>query len=160
MSIISAALKKTQKTRTSEPKKADKLKPLFPENISLKKPFNLKKFKSGWKRSVYIRRSLATAFWIIAAIIGLAMLRSLINIPKTIPAPIQEKQLKEIVPIVPIENIPNLTGIMFSTSQPYAIINETLVYKGATITGFSVIKISPDSVILSKNNKEFTLLLR
>lgn len=165
MSIIGEALKKTQNTRTPEVKKTDNLKPLFPKNISLKKPLGLKKFKSEWKRSVYIRKSLITASWVLAAFISLVALKALTNVsekpapPKT---PIQKTPILKAQPepIVQIAQVPDLTGIMFSPTKPYAIINETIVHEGTTITGFSVIKISPDHVILSKNNTEFTLSLK
>ena len=160
MSIISAALKKTQTARTPEIKQSDNLKPLFPENISLQKPLGLKKLKSKWKRSAYIRKSLIAASLIIAAIISWAIFRSIVLTPEITPAPNTPIQKKQFNPITRVDNIPNLTGIMFSPTKPYAIINKTLVHEGTTVTGFTVIKISPNSVILSKNNTEFTLLLK
>ncbi|MBL7072427.1 MAG: hypothetical protein ISS33_01450 [Candidatus Omnitrophica bacterium] len=165
MSIIGEALKKTQNTRTPEIKTTDKLKPLFPKNISLKKPLGLKKFKTEWKRSVYIRKSMITASWILAAIIGLVVLKAVTNIsekPTSPKTPIQKTPVSKAQPepILQIAQVPDLTGIMFSPTKPYAIINETIVHEGTNITGFLVVKIFPDCVILSKNNAEFTLPLK
>jgi len=157
MSIIGTALKKTQKIRNTEIKKQDTLKSLFPENVSLKKTFGLKKFKTGWKRSVYIRKALITAFWVITTIISISFLRGLINVPKTSPSLAQKLESKK----EPArEKLPAVTGIMFSTERSSAIINDILVFEGSNITGFSVIKIFPDRVKLSKNDKEFILSLR
>jgi len=157
MSIIGTALKKTQKIRNTEIKKQGTLKSLFPENVSLKKTFGLKEFKTGWKRSIYIRKSLITAFWIITTIISISFLRDLISVPKTSPVPIQTLESK----IEPArEKLPAIKGIMFSPERSSAIINDILVFEGSNITGFSVIKIFPDKVKLSKNDKEFILTLQ
>jgi len=157
MSIIGTALKKTQKIRNTKTQKQDTLKSLFPENVSLKKTFELKKFKTGWKRSLYIRKSLITAFWVITAIIGISFLRGLINVPKTSPLLVQKFESKK---ELAREKLPEVTGIMFSPERSSAVINDILVFEDSNITGFSVIKIFPDRVKLSKNGKEFMLTLQ
>jgi|GEM_PF-1793088 len=157
MSIIGTALKKTQKIRNTEIKKQDTIKSLFPENVSLKKTFGLKKFKTGWKRSIYIRKSLITAFWVMTIIISISFLRGLIIVHKTSPSPSGKLESKK----EPArEKLPAITGIMFSPERPSAIINDILVFEGSNITGFSVLKIFPDRVKLSKNDKEFILTLQ
>jgi len=153
MSIISKALKKTQKTRDiKEPSTSY----FFPKNISLKKPFGLKKFADNWKRSRYIRKSIFTSFSVLITIGILAFFVSRVIHVRETP-PLSEK-IKEKTVINEI--FPMVTGIMFSQTSPHAVIDGTLVSEGSSVTGFLVVKIFPDKVKLTRNNEDFILSLQ
>ena len=56
-------------------------------------------------------------------------------------------------------SLPQLNGIMFSSVNPTAVLNDIIVSPGDTVSGFKVIKISPKSVEVSDNFNTFKLEL-
>ncbi|NQT33255.1 MAG: hypothetical protein HQ594_06260 [Candidatus Omnitrophica bacterium] len=63
-------------------------------------------------------------------------------------------------PAINKHKLPVLNGIMYSPSHPQAIINGSIVAEGAAISGFSVVRILPDTVTLSSGNDEVELRLK
>ena len=58
------------------------------------------------------------------------------------------------------ENLPVLTGIMYSPFSPQAVINGRMVAEGEAIAGFSILNILPDRVKIASGNEEFDLKIR
>lgn len=56
--------------------------------------------------------------------------------------------------------LPVLNGIMFTSDHPTAILNDKIVSTGDMLSGFKIIKISPDSVEISNTNDTYRLDLR
>lgn len=50
-----------------------------------------------------------------------------------------------------------LSGIIWSTSRPMAIIDNTLLGEGDSINSIYVVKIDPSSVLLQKESEQYTL---
>lgn len=57
-------------------------------------------------------------------------------------------------------NLPRLTGIMYSRESPCALINGKLVGEGARTGNFTVEKVSPNSVIISRDGQQYELRMR
>jgi len=77
------------------------------------------------------------------------------KIAEVLPPP-SEKNVIEPAP----RDLPALSGIMYSASDPKAIINGVMVCEGETIDGFSVRKITAGKVTISYGDDEFELKLR
>ncbi|MBI4974429.1 MAG: hypothetical protein HZC19_01230 [Candidatus Omnitrophica bacterium] len=81
-------------------------------------------------------------------------------------APHQEIVYKPIVEKVAKPDEPHtkptliLNGIMYLEDGPQAIINDALVREGDIVKGATVIKINKDSVVLTLNDVEMTLILK
>lgn len=58
------------------------------------------------------------------------------------------------------EDIPTLSGIMYAPTLHQAILNGRPVSEGSTIDGVTVLKIYPDSVIISSGDEKTELKLR
>lgn len=57
-------------------------------------------------------------------------------------------------------DLPVLNGIMYSPVSPQAVINSIIASEGEVISGFTVKRILPDMVILSRDGKEYDLKLK
>jgi len=55
--------------------------------------------------------------------------------------------------------LPKLSGIMYTSPDPQSIINGRVVREGDTVSDYLVVKISPDSVKISRNDEELELKL-
>jgi hypothetical protein len=92
--------------------------------------------------------------------------------PKTEPAP--EKKAEPLLPPVFYQSIYGrdrmgaqdsdsgiaLNGIMYSVQTRCAVINNTMVREGETISGAKVIKITRDEVVLTRGSSEIRLKLK
>lgn len=58
------------------------------------------------------------------------------------------------------KDLPDLNGIMYAPTLHQAILNGKAVTEGGTVDGFTVLKIYPDSVILSSGDEKIELNLR
>lgn len=72
-----------------------------------------------------------------------------------IPVPVQN-QIFAVAPTQKTE-LPVLSGIMYSSTTPQAIIDGTMVSEGKSFGSFSIVKILPDKVIITSDEKEFEL---
>jgi len=82
------------------------------------------------------------------------------NIPKT-EEKISAKQERTQAAASSYEGtLPFLNGIMYTPSSPYAVIDDTMISEGETVNGFTVTKISPDKVELSRGNDTIELKLK
>lgn len=51
----------------------------------------------------------------------------------------------------------SLAGILWDETRPLAIINDVVVGVGDVIEGYFILNISPDTILLEKDGKEYTL---
>ncbi len=59
-----------------------------------------------------------------------------------------------------IRALPVLSGIMFYSEDPKAIMDGTIVSAGSKVSGYNVIQIFSDSVEISDGNKKYSIKLR
>lgn len=180
MSIISEALKKAQEKRTGKdsaitsaydavsyeetfepPKFLEEVPLLTPESPSLK--------RHTWSSKGFI--ALAAVFALIALFLLFTGTKKdpaasseesimvkdssgrVILTERTKPATMAAKKSKNI-------NLPVLSGIMYSPTNPQAVINGVLVSEGEAVGGFTLTKISPTSVKLNSGSNEFVLYIQ
>ena len=177
MSIISDALKKTQTKRSTSRRETESIVQVAPNSQELadllKKKSLIKdlKRKSNFSRRGPVRLiSLALVFIGTAALVMYFTRFAIMNAanePVGIQKPIaiaeikkNIAQLKETLKTVDVLQTPTLNGIMYTPTSPQAIINDTIVTEGDMVSGFSVVKISPESVMVSSGEEEFELELQ
>lgn len=172
MSIITEALKKAQEQKPD--------RPLPPAGNSLKigsegpSSKDNKASAASHPYLVYVLLGAVLAVFIAALIIIVILF--LPSSPSVKPA----EPLKQAVPVTVTQktNIlpaflsppaaakkdnapaPELSGIMYTSTRPQAVINGQTVFEGETVDGFTVIRIYPDSVMLSSNGVETEVKLK
>jgi len=177
MSIISDALKKTQEKRSIAQGAYDPAIQLPPRNTQeLNDLLGRKKLLKDLKRRPRSRRvflrlaSLSLVFVGTAAAVmyftrfaimnavnepadGVAA-QTFMEIKKNVA------EIRENLKNIDMVQLPTLNGIMYTPASPQAVINDTIVAEGDNVGGFSIVKISPNRVMVASGGEEFELELR
>jgi hypothetical protein len=177
LSIISEALKKAQEERLKNPDLA--VSPPPPDNPAIAPP-KAEVTLSARKRGGYAV-PLAAAI-VCAAVIAMAGLVffhkpapkdiTAVTVEKIIPVEpevaihvnepvktaISPRRVEPEAPLAPmpaaVSQLPVLSGIMYTKSDPKAILNGELCVVGDTISGYRIKKIDPDSIVVDSPDGE------
>lgn len=171
MSIISEALGKAQKERIAKVQRAGTgtapetyyVKRDFPSlDMPHKKPLK----RTSPRQLVSLIGLLSLAFLFIALIFFFASERVKARV-HTVPVPSAEKNN-----VLPQENavintsappaetpLPVLTGIMYSSADPKAVLNGKVLTTGEMTGSYTVKKIFPGKVLITRDQEEITLKL-
>ncbi|MBD3379255.1 MAG: hypothetical protein GF408_02215 [Candidatus Omnitrophica bacterium] len=163
MSIISDALKKAQKERTYVDND-----PIETEMVSQAEPVfrNIQDGGTGFRKPLLFL--LAVSVFITAGSF-LALYRAQNIRPAFDPVPAPREPATDPLYSAPADNTggdtdvsgnPSLSGIMYSSDSPMAVINGILVSKGDPVGGYRVSDISPQGVkLISSDGSEVALEL-
>ncbi|MCK5451268.1 MAG: hypothetical protein KAI70_05845 [Candidatus Omnitrophica bacterium] len=76
------------------------------------------------------------------------------------PAPAKQEKTIHLKKIEPPHALPEVNGIMYSPTAPLTVLNGIIFSEGEKLEGFTVSRILPHSVIVTKNGKESELKLK
>jgi hypothetical protein len=74
-------------------------------------------------------------------------------------APVPKTQTTYDGTIAPAD-LPIVSGIMYSPTNPQAIINGALVTVGDVVTGYTILKINPSTVLVSSHDTDYEIRMR
>lgn len=185
MSIISEALKKAQNKRHDKESAITSAydvvsseetfeAPKFLEDVPLLTPESPNIKTRTWTSKGFI--ALAVVFAVIASLLFFSGIKkpkssasldqditvitssgSILTSGKTNLAPSAKAQSSKKIKKV---NLPVLSGIMYSPTNPQAVINGVLVSEGEIVGGFTLTKIYPASVKITSGSDEFILSMQ
>jgi hypothetical protein len=74
--------------------------------------------------------------------------------------PVTAQKPKPVPVTVNPSDLPVVSGIMYSAANPRAIVNGALVSEGDMVTGYTIRKINPSTVIVSSQGSDYEIRLR